>query len=297
MSDVDFSQVKGVRIKDGEVNYITDTPPTKIYWKRPLTYPNIGLVYYSQFTTPSGNKIRVYNLPIEAKDRYNMVLPRELPASTEGADGYRTVYYRTPIILLPSKEQEVDMNDYSSSYTWIRSGYNQLGFYYFLSDPSGIASQPSPAYGFVSHSGWVRLYALPSEMIGSWAFGKFVTSDLYQETRYELIEHETDCPNNPSPQPFITSITTVSTSYVYKTIKYGGLPSITTRISPLMRLENIIDNFEYYKTYYEERVGNKYPKSMYPYLVGVYKVEVTPSGWNTIAFGSSIMYFGFKVKR
>lgn len=285
MSDMDFSQVKGVRISEGEVVYI-DGPAQdgeiRCLWKRKFQYPAYGAGLMSTFTSSSGDKVTVHNVPYELRDDYSV--RQSICKPVPNAEGSKDIYIQEPVVMLPSDDDVVDDDDYASSYTWIRKGLSgRIAIYIRLvsseSDAGAFHTLPDMnILSFVISSKYFKLYAAPESMSEDWEIGKFETSELHGETEFKLIEHETDIEiyNSPSATDWL-----VSPRYTYK-------PSGTMFSIPI---DKVVSNFDSYKSMYEEKTGGQYPKSMYPYLVGVQSLVVT------VYKKTTLMNFGFRVRR
>ena len=293
--DVDFSDVTDVRIPQGTVKYIEkyeNNTTGPLYWKRPFQYPTRGICLRAFFTTPNGDKVRVYNLPWGLYDYYGMTKLLELPPTSTNSDGSVNVYYQEPIVWLPTEDDAVDENNYSSSLTWIKSGVQQKGLtiasYQVKNEDSakvfptqsgieasGSLHLQSLRNNIESSSPPITLYAVPSAASlsdSTWALGKLIKSDLYQDWEYQLIEHETD-----------VVVTGYSTPLINRTFQASGVTRITAART----------DFNEFKTKYDTATGGKFTKSTYPYLIGA--IRLLWYGGSSI--GKSEMYLAFKVKR
>lgn len=293
--DVDFSDVKDVRIPQGTVKYIEkyeDGVAGPLYWKRPFQYPTRGICLRAFFTTPNGDKVRVYNLSWGLYDECGMTKLLGLPPTSTNSDGSVNVYYQEPVIWLPTDDDTVDENDYSSSLTWIKLGVQQKGLtiacYYVQNEDkaevfptqSGIEASgslylQSLRRNIASLYAPITLYAIPSVdslSDNTWALGKLVKSDLYQDWEYKLLEHETD-------------------------VEVTGYKSslITTEhlLNGVRRIRTVRTDFDEFKSKYDTATDGKFPKSAYPYLIGVVGV-IWGSGSSSVP---NEMYLAFKVKR
>ena len=295
---IDFSDVTDVKIPLGTVKYIEkyeDGIAGPLYWKRPFTYPVFGFCFNSIFITPDGTKVYVYNLPLFLRDGYEVYkLLGGVPPTSTNSDGSLNVYYQEPIIWLPTEDDVVDKNDYSSTFTWIKSGlpYNlRLRFFkttnesqadVFPTLSSTLSTKLTPINSVF------KIYAVPDNASEDWAFGKLIYSDLFQDWDYKLIEHDTDYSINNSSIYWLVGVGKEGNNnyhYIPKNYNSKAVSEIT--------LKYICDDFTVYKNLYEGTKGDIYPKSQYPYLVIVQGVQIYA---HTLS-NKCVMYFGVKVKR
>lgn len=285
--DIDFSQVKDVRASKGVVKYIEKYEngiAGSLYWKRPFEYPTTGFFFRANLTKL---KVIVHNLPWGLRDNYGMNRLLGVPPTSTNSDGSMNVYYQEPIIWLPTEDDTVDENDYTSTFTWIKHGVTNIQFRSVSNETqadvfptSGAKAYPSfNANNYVSHT--FKLYAVPEDTSGDWAFGKVIETEPYNEPEYKLTEHETDITVN-------TAQTLIQETYINSADKsYVGI-------------NKFCSTFDWYKNYYDTATEGKFPKSTYPCLVGVEALaaKTFPSQSNIrTGLNNGLMYLGFKVKR
>ena len=282
--DVDFSDVTDVRIPQGTVKYIEkyeDGVAGPLYWKRPFQYPTIGFYFRANLTKL---KVIVHNLPWGLRDQYGMNRLLKVPPTSTNSDGSINVYYQEPIIWLPTEDDTVDENDYSSTFTWIKHGIITIPFHAVDNETKAeeFPTTSRKTYpSFSSAASTFKLYAIPESTSGDWAFGKIIETEPYQELKYKLIEHETDV-------TVTTSQMLIQEIYVNSADKY------------YIGVKKVCSNFDWYKNYYDTATEGKFPKSTYPYLVGVEALaaKTFPSQSNIrTGLNNGLMYLGFKVKR
>ena len=290
MSDVDFSQVRGVKIKEGEVRYINNWADGRLYWKRPMTYPVFSFCLRSSFSVLRGSivqPVHVYSVSQVLIDRYGVTKYLETANGGKNSDGSMNVYYPTYQVLLPSDDDEIDGNDYASSFTQIKKGMenNNLSLVaYVVNNDSETKNCPESMakiiLNYVSYkfsdatTKKIKLYAIPSST--SLSENKWTTYH-YQYRYSEPIlfdrEHETDV--------IVDAGTPLMTAAYWKNGEY--------------RITSVRSNFDEYKTKYDTATGGAYPKNSYPYLVGVITLEGVHQ--NIENKNTCKMYIAFKVKR
>lgn len=281
---IDFSDVKDVRIPQGTVKYIEkykDGVAGPLYWKRPFQYPTIGFYFRANLTKL---KVIVHNLPWGLRDQYGMNRLLKVPPTSTNSDGSINVYYQEPIIWLPTEDDTVDEKNYSSTFTWIKHGVISIPFH-TVDNETKAEEFPTTSrktyLSFSSAASTFKLYAIPESTSGDWAFGKIIETEPYQELKYKLIEHETDV-------TVTTSQMLIQEIYVNSADKY------------YIGVKKVCSNFDWYKNYYDTATEGKFPKSTYPYLVGVEALaaKTFPSQSNIrTGLNNGLMYLGFKVKR
>lgn len=296
---MDFSQVKDITTRDGIVKYIAkkengNTGPC--YWKRPFTYPVAGFCLYSNFISRENN-MNIYISPTLLLDKYGVSKRLSILLSSKNTDGSTNVYYNTKAIRLPNDTDEIDANDYGSSKTWIAKGLENKSLRFFVravSTETQLSNFPETGMTNSSirfrfsdkQSGKIKLYASPVEDIetnNTWRFTNLVLTAIYRDHEYREITHDTDITVTAG-----TPLITLSSDNSY-------MPTISS----------VRNNFDEYKEKYNTATGGKFPKSSYPYLVGL--TELTASTPPILAnkwcvpghatYGWSSMYFYFVVKR
>ena len=264
MSDVDFSQVKGVRVPQGEVKYIENEARTKCLWKRPFTYPIAAIYFYSLIKTSSGETVRVEVTPKIYSDKYGTtkVLEDDWDSSYTATDGQLTLRRRSFAGLeIPGENvDESYRNNYISPLSWVRNNACYVvGCSIANEEALSNLGRKTPA---LSNCAWtvsntLRMYASPTGPTGQWASYKLGTSGYAcKEQIYEPITHETDITITHKPKLFT-------------------LKRMTTASSSWQCIQDITSNFDTYRTMYETATSGKYPKSTYPYLVGHVYLEST----------------------
>ena len=281
-TDVDFSQVKGVRIKNGEVNYITDTPPSKLYWKRPFRWGKMAYCCLcSKFSTPRGSKLQRFLGTSILRDKYGITWIWEyLPNGSKTSDGFSNSWGSCMGVFLPSYTDEIDESNFNDDYTIISRGLKEgtLGMtaYHLTSEADelnfpNIEGCSNPNY-ILSQN--IKLYATPMDIKNSeqsalgWEWAKRGFDPLYQEWFHEYVKHETDV-TIPVETPFIT---------------FGKKQKNFTPIT------SVRNNFDEYKEKYDTATDGKYPKSTYPYLVGHVYLESTGCNSNPVLDGIDLVF-------
>lgn len=298
---MDSSQVKDIKIPQGQVKYIAKyekgtTGPC--YWKRPFTYPAIGFYLYCNFIpSVNGYSRHTYISPQLIFDKYGMsskLLP-SLPSS-QNTDGSINVYYALDNIRLPSETNEIDLNDYSSSFVWITKGLENKSLRLRacgITNDSDMNNFPKTSYTNSAtkftfsdeRDKKIKLYASPVEdiqMNNAWSLKTIATTAFYREREYRERTHETDV------------IVTAGTPLI--TLSTGGLSW-----SPY--ISSVRNNFDEYKSKYDTATGSKFPKSSYPYLVGSVELQASTSSYDihkqplSSENGWSLMNFYFVIER
>lgn len=287
--DLDFSQIKNINIPQGQVKYITDKVDgsTRVLWKRPFEYPVIGFCLKSTFKISTGTKYHIFNLPLYLADRAGRTKILGVPTGSINTDGSRNVYYRNPVVMLPTEDDEIDKNNYGSSFTWIKSGLEQNGLSfigYHVNSESVANTFPIGGNSHCEHiisltdtngtANKIKLYAIPNDaslLDQTWCIGMITQVAPYGEWEYRMKQHDTDVIVDMG-----TSLMSLEATLLAK------------------KILSVRSDFNEYKSKYDTATGGEYPKSIYPYLVGVVKVFIRHS-WNNT--GYSEMYFAFKIKR
>ena len=256
MSDVDFSQVNGVRIPDGDVKYIENETRTACLWQRPFTYPICAGVFLSYIPTAQGETVRVEVTPKIYLDRYqtSKVLMDEDSSYIDTLTQNQLVIRKRYLDLLELPSESVStsyLDDYRSPFSWVRNNSSVFCACLIRNEDelNNIGAHSAGVnYAQIIWSNELKMYASPSGLaMGTWAFCKLGTSGFAcKEQVYELVTHETD-----------VTITDFS-------------PLITLRQlnSNHWAVQSKTTNFDEYRNKYEAATNGRFSKSTYPYLVG-----------------------------
>ena len=296
-TDIDFSQVKDIKIPQGVVNYITEDieGETRLLWKRPFKFPTYNVYFRANLTK---QKVIVRNLPWGLRDEYGRSKILGEPPTSTNSDGSLNVYFQDSVIWLPTEDDVVLESDYTSPHTWIKHGV--CGIYFKkasnndnVGETEAITFSPNwpkayPGLNFGNPGPTMKLYAVPELFqgvlgpVGDWVFGHLQKTEPYGEYVYKPREHETDVILK-SAQCLIqeTYINSADKNYI--------------------GINKFCSNFDWYKDYYDKVTEGKFPKSTYPYLVGVEPLVCFnyPNSKKALksTLDDGLMYIGFKVKR
>ena len=306
-TDVDFSQVKKVKIKDGEVRYITEGE-TKLLWLRPFEFPTMSFAVYYQQDTTHNFACHSY-LVDKCTTSYEKAISVSGKNSTN-SDDTKNNFVLLNHIWLPSKGQTVnELSGYTTAeVNAIPEGLKtKLGLVAFkIDNKTKVDSFPldcSSLYGASTFGYYYALYSFSD------AFTKkiklFAVKDTTRPNRYfvkgdglqrrpitgELYHEEITRDTDVEVEASEPLITLGNKTYVKAFKNLNFMPFVSIR-----------DNFDEYKIKYDTATGSKYPKSEYPYLVGGTKLtaELRSSSSNGAqTWGKDVdgTYFYFIVKR
>ena len=240
---MDFSQVKSVEIQEGAVRGIFALEGTVLRWKRPLTYPVIGLLRKYEFTSSSGVRYIRYACSDMLIDKNGMTckwsdkIPQD-DRVIENSDGSITTFNFSEFTTIGSAEAisvgDILMAHRFNNESQIKNFSLNTGT---LADAEWIFSDEA--------TGKIKLYARPAQTSSMWQAGSWRWNTSWDEYDISLREHNTDVIVNAG-QPLIT---------------------LSSKTGSTVQVTGIRTNVDDYKTKYNNATAGVYPKSEYPYLV------------------------------
>ena len=313
---MDFSQVTGVRRyspldkTQSDLRYITHVPKggaQTCLWKRPLSYPALGIVMSYPDIFPSGVRATEHQVSWAAVDKYGIAcrwsrVNGNTVTQEKNADGSYT-FYREASNLYVSIGDSANMhttdilwpNPYGKTTLttrWI--GNESRLMEYPTTLPPLFGSQSAGVVWYFSDvtTKKIKLYARPiltnaNNSLGQWDPTTLILRTTYKDYEPQLKEHETDVVVDAG-EPLIT-LATMKTAY-----EVNAKGAIRT-------IEEIRTNLDDYKAKYDAATGGKYSKSQYPYLLATIVLGVRISGAEIQTSNNVIhwdmMYLTFEVER
>ncbi|MBQ6664064.1 MAG: hypothetical protein IJM68_00610 [Synergistaceae bacterium] len=292
MSDVDFSQVKGVRIKDGEAKYIVDEQ--NLLWRKPNEFPYVIGAYTT--TNNAGNTyeyfspyyIETYQEPVPVKATYlptynsNINTSNYLMATPSLAGTLLNGYYC---------QNETDCQNLH-----IPNKRKYLGYYaYTYWQEQSAATKKILVYASKGQTQMLINSIYPQPLEGVPTLLKYrYTPPLYLGTGFAMPYGEVETPELCRVLDTTIPILTI-------TFPDGNTIGASNEWYPQNMIKAVREDYSELIEKYDQVTSGAYPKSEYPYLDGVTELSFNRShlgnkttDWSRYVFA---FYVFFRVPR